>query len=169
MVAELVELATVGSTAFVTAAGGDLWEQFKGGIAKVLGRGKDQRVASAELELARTQILVAAEPAEGPGAAGGPATDAGTASALAEQTRLAWQARLLEVFAQDATAADEVRALVSDLRAAAQERATGGTTITNSLDGGSHGTVIQVGTIGKVGSLTLGGASDSNRPSGAGA
>ncbi|MBF9073061.1 hypothetical protein [Streptacidiphilus fuscans] len=170
MDAEMIALATAGSTAFMTAAGGDLWEQFKGGIAKVLGRGKDQRVASAELELARTQILVAAESAEEPGEAGGSAAVPGAVTPPAEQIRLAWQARLLEVFAQDETAVDDVRELVHAFRAAAEEQKAGGiTVINNTMNDGSHDIAIQAGNIGKVASFRVGTPGDTNRPSGASA
>jgi hypothetical protein len=101
---ELVALAQAAGQAVVSAAATDAWAQVRRGVARLLGRGDPGRVAVAErrLDEACGQLTCLS----------GDELDAARA-ALA----VAWQARLADLLDDDPGVAEDLRALVAQVRA----------------------------------------------------
>lgn len=147
MEAELATLAAAGATALVQRMVGDGWERARGLLARVVARrrgsadpetaGADEAVREieGELDAAREQLLAA--------------RDTGDEQTVAD-VQTEWRIRLGRTLRADPTLAAELRAVLDELTASdPQDRAT--TTYTyNTMSGGSHGTVIQAGSIGDV-------------------
>ena len=102
---ELVTLAETACPAVVTAAATDAWGTVKAGVARLLGRGDQDKAAVAErrLEDTRGQLAAVAQ-----------------AELAAAQVRLAaaWQARLADLLEDDPGAVVELRVLLADIQAA---------------------------------------------------
>ncbi|MEZ0094625.1 hypothetical protein [Streptacidiphilus sp. EB129] len=142
MGAEWVELASAGAAAFVTtsagAMAGDAWDQAKARMARLLGRGRDHRVAAVEIEAARVQLRAAQE----------------SGNTLARNAvELEWVRQLSEALAQDPTVAVELTTLTEELRRSERPPTTHAVF---SVTGGHQGTLIQAGTV--MGGINLGGA-----------
>lgn len=116
----LVALATAGGTALVEAAATDAWAKTKERVARLLGRGDEQRagVVEARLERTRTELM--------------PLT--GVELERAREVRAAeWATRLQDVLEEHPESADELRDVLEELRAAG---------INVAADTGSHSVVI---------------------------
>lgn len=105
LAAALLALAATGGNAVITAMATDGWESFKGRIAKVFGRGKPEltQAAAARLDQSRAAL-------EG-------LSGADLDRVTAEQ-QIVWRTRLEDLLEQHPEAADELRALVTEVKTA---------------------------------------------------
>ncbi|MET7637798.1 hypothetical protein [Streptomyces sp. NPDC005438] len=100
---ELATLAAEGASALVALMVTDSWERVKGRVAAFLSRGRQEDAGSAEEELDLSQgELVNAR-------------DEGDEEA-ADDLQATWRSRLRRVLREDPAAADELRALLEEVR-----------------------------------------------------
>ncbi|WP_255952557.1 hypothetical protein [Streptomyces odontomachi] len=145
MEAELATLAAAGATALVQRMVGDGWERARGLLARVVARrrgsaegetdGADEAVreAEGELDAAREQLLAA--------------RDSGDEETVAD-VQAEWRSRLRRTLEADPTLAAELRSVLDELTPSAPQDGGNITYTYNTMTGGSHGTVIQAGSIG---------------------
>jgi hypothetical protein len=133
-------LATAGATALVQQMATDGWTSVRdrmAGFFTARGAGTAEAV-EADLESARAE-LTEAHLADGDE----------TAAQTAEDLRTEWRNRLRRTLRADPEAAAELRALLEELSPGAPARQTGD--VRNVFNGGTvHGTVVQIGMIGRV-------------------
>jgi hypothetical protein len=100
----LAALASMGSTALVTAMVTDAWEDVRASFARWLGRGDKAKVAAASARLDRSRNELVATP-----------------KAALERTQaeavVAWRARFEDLLEADPEAADELRKIIVELSA----------------------------------------------------
>jgi len=99
----LMTLAATGGNAVIAAMATDSWEAFKGRIAKVFGRGTPELADATAARL--DQSRAALEGLSGPDLDG----------VRAEQ-EIVWRTRLEDLLEQHPEAADELRALVAEVK-----------------------------------------------------
>ncbi|WP_327070294.1 hypothetical protein OG500_31980 [Kitasatospora sp. NBC_01250] len=133
MGAELVELAMSGAAVFVSAAATDLWGEVKERAGRLLTHGRADRAEAARLEVAYAELALAEETGDG---------------AVVQRIQQDWESRLRELLASDPAAAAELRSLLDilDPGNAAQPSVV----VHNHNEGTVHGTVLQIGTVGKL-------------------
>ncbi|MDQ0777986.1 hypothetical protein QF026_006452 [Streptomyces aurantiacus] len=137
MDAELAALAAAGATALVQQMVTDGWGNVRDRVVVFFSRGRDEEAVQGELEASRAD-LVAARDADDEEAA--------------DDVRASWRVRLRRTLRDDPAAAAELRALLDELTPPATDSAT--VTVYNTISGGTHHGVIQVGTV--HGSTTIG-------------
>ncbi|CAL9387258.1 hypothetical protein [Streptomyces sp. enrichment culture] len=140
MEAELVALASTGAAALVQQMVGEAWEQTRGRVAAFFARrsGQDVAVIDGELEEARAELVDAERSGD----------DEARDEALTE-----WRSRMRRALRNDPEAAQELRALLDELKgteAAPRQIVETHNTMSHSTVHG--GTVIQAGTVGSINS-----------------
>ncbi|GAA1389224.1 hypothetical protein GCM10009639_16690 [Kitasatospora putterlickiae] len=128
MEAEIAQLVTTGATTVVGLMATEAWTQLRSRLAGVLGRGRDAEEVSAELEEIRVEVVRADGDAE-----------------LVDDQAAELRNRIRRLLRQDPEAAGELRSLLEEFTS----RATNITVYSNVVEGGTHGTVFQVGRIGR--------------------
>ncbi|MFF8602731.1 hypothetical protein ACF065_28075 [Streptomyces sp. NPDC015232] len=138
MEAELVALATAGATALVQQMVGDGWERARTRVAAFFAArsGGDEQAVGAELDAAREELVRATE--------GG---DQDAADEARTEARVEWRARMRRSLLADPEAAAELRRILAELEGVGPAVPQQVTTVHNTLTGGSHGLVLQVGTV----------------------
>ncbi|MEV6328098.1 hypothetical protein [Streptomyces sp. NPDC051909] len=141
MEAELVALATAGATALVQQMVGDGWERARTRVAAFFAArsGGDERAVGAELEAARDELVRAER--------GG---DQEAADEARTEARVEWRARMRRSLLADPEAAAELRRILAELTGPEAAVPQNVTTVNNTLTGGSHGIVLQVGTVNRM-------------------
>ncbi|MFK0289690.1 hypothetical protein ACIQU6_04245 [Streptomyces sp. NPDC090442] len=137
---ELIALATAGATTLVQQMATEGWAAVRRRTAALLARrrGDGEEEVERELEQARTDVLAAREDGD---------------EEVAQGVKAVWKARLRRLLAEDPEAAAELRALLDEV--APQERRSTVRDIHNTISGGSHGSVIQVGLVSDGGNLNV--------------
>jgi hypothetical protein len=101
---DVLALAALAGRTVVAAASTDAWETAKRGIARLLGRGDPERQRQAEQRLDQTRDQLRSAP--------GPELEQACASLAA-----AWQARIFTLLEEHPDIADDLQALVGQIRA----------------------------------------------------
>ncbi|MFI6643657.1 hypothetical protein [Streptomyces sp. NPDC050504] len=140
---ELVALASTGGAALVQHMVSEGWAQARGLIARFIARtsGADEEAVEAELEASREDLTAAR-------ATG----NEQTAELISSEVRTEWGKRMRNALIANPAAAADLRAILDELdpRSRAQQ-----IVYNNTVNGGTHASVIQVG---RVGTLNQGGA-----------
>ncbi|MFB7636989.1 hypothetical protein ACFC0M_39420 [Streptomyces sp. NPDC056149] len=138
---ELIALATAGATTLVQQMASEGWAAVRRRTAALLARRRgdgEEEAVERELERARTDVIAAREDGD---------------EEVAQGVTVVWKARLRRLLAEDPEAVAELRALLDEV--APQERRSTVRDIHNTINGGSHGSVIQVGLVSDGGSLNV--------------
>lgn len=141
MEAELVALATAGATALVQQMVGDGWERARTRVAAFFAArsGGDEQAVGAELEAARDDLVRAEQ--------GG---DQDAAEEARTEATVEWRARMRRSLLADPEAAAELRRILAELAGPEAAAPQNVTTVNNTMTGGSHGIVLQVGTVNRM-------------------
>jgi hypothetical protein len=138
---ELAQLASDGAATFVSLVVTDAWQQAKERIGALLARGGDSRLEAAQLEVARTELLIADENGD---------------QAARNRIQNDWETRLRDLLGRDPSAVEALRAVLDDFTP------HGGPplpsiTVRNNVSGRQR-TVVQIGTVGN--NLSIGGPAE---------
>ncbi|MGA5523773.1 hypothetical protein [Streptomyces pseudogriseolus] len=133
MDAELGALAVSGATTLVSLMVTDSWVRARALMGRVLARSGAETTVIADLDDARTRLLLT----------GAPAGEHAT-SGMADE----WQSRLGRLVETGTLTGEDLGALETSLRQLAAAGADGPATVHNTVSGGTqHGPIVQAGTV----------------------
>ncbi|MYV97343.1 hypothetical protein [Streptomyces sp. SID3343] len=140
MESEIAALAASGAITLMGLMVSDAWQQVRARVGRLVSRGGDERVVTAELEATRAELVAAERTGD---------------TAPAMELRTEWELRLRQLLRADPAAAAELRALLADTEGL-RTGMPAPTSVHNTVSGGTlHGPVIQAGTVtGTVGTNT---------------
>ncbi len=133
MDAELGALAVSGATTLVSLMVTDSWVRARALMGRVLARSGAETTVIADLDDARTRLLLTGIPA-----------DEHATSGMADE----WQSRLGRLVETGTLTGEDLRALETSLRQLAAAGADGPATVHNTVSGGTqHGPIVQAGSV----------------------
>ncbi|MEV6975637.1 hypothetical protein [Kitasatospora sp. NPDC093806] len=128
MEVEIAQLVTTGASTVVGLMATEAWTQARSRLAALFGRGRDTEEVTAELEEIRVEVVRAGDDSE-----------------LVDDCTGELRNRIRRLLREDPQAADLLRTVLAEFATAQPQPGITVYQSTNTLSGGSHGTVIQAG------------------------